>query len=396
MNVLSRITIEGKTPFDQARLDRLMEEAGIDVLIATAKHTVQYLLGGYRYIIFHSMDPIGHSRYLPVVIYHKGRPDHAAYVGNVMEAHEKEVAPFWTPSVYLKSWGSVDAAVEAAAHLKALGLADARIGIEPSFLPCDAFTTLQSELGAPRFKDATHVLERMRSVKTSEELENLRLASELVTDSMLAVVASHGEGSTKAEIIEALRREETSRGLFFEYALVSMGTSFNRAASAQAWRKGDVMSLDSGGNYRGYTGDICRMAVLGEPDSELGELLTEIENVQQAAFSCVAAGRKGRDLISKPDEVLKASPIAPYTEYFAHGMGLVFHEAPFLVTNRPVAYEGVDADRPLAAGMVISVETTMKHPRRGFIKLEDTIAVTADGYEMFGTRGRGWNIGGTG
>ena len=45
--------------------------------------------------------------------------------------------------------------------------------------------------------------------------------------------------------------------------------------------------------------------------------------------------------------------------------------------------------------MVISVETTMLHPTRGFIKLEDTLAVTANGYEMFGDSGRGWNRGGT-
>jgi Xaa-Pro aminopeptidase len=45
--------------------------------------------------------------------------------------------------------------------------------------------------------------------------------------------------------------------------------------------------------------------------------------------------------------------------------------------------------------MVISIETTLQHQRRGFIKLEDTIAVTDDGWEAFGDRGRGWNLGGT-
>ena len=52
---------------------------------------------------------------------------------------------------------------------------------------------------------------------------------------------------------------------------------------------------------------------------------------------------------------------------------------------------GVDAENSLQAGMVISVETTMQHPQRGFIKLEDTVAVTADGFELFGAEGRGWN-----
>lgn len=41
--------------------------------------------------------------------------------------------------------------------------------------------------------------------------------------------------------------------------------------------------------------------------------------------------------------------------------------------------------------MVLSIETTLAHPRRGFVKLEDTVAVTAEGYEAFGDAGRGWS-----
>jgi hypothetical protein len=36
--------------------------------------------------------------------------------------------------------------------------------------------------------------------------------------------------------------------------------------------------------------------------------------------------------------------------------------------------------------MVISIETAMAHPRRGFIKLEDTVAVTEEGCEGFGDK----------
>jgi Xaa-Pro aminopeptidase len=41
--------------------------------------------------------------------------------------------------------------------------------------------------------------------------------------------------------------------------------------------------------------------------------------------------------------------------------------------------------------MVLSVETTLTHPTRGFIKLEDTIAVTEAGSEGFGDVARDWN-----
>jgi Xaa-Pro aminopeptidase len=74
-------------------------------------------------------------------------------------------------------------------------------------------------------------------------------------------------------------------------------------------------------------------------------------------------------------------------------MGLISHEAPRLSSRAPVPYPGDDADKPLQAGMVISIETTMHHPLRGFIKLEDTVAVTETGWEAYGDFGRGWNRG---
>lgn len=394
MNIASRDAAALAVPFDQVRVDRIMEGAGLDVLLATSKHNVQYLLGGYKFIFFAAMDAIGHSRYLPVLVYEKGAPQHAGYVGNRMETGEHQVHPFWTPAVHTSCWGTVDAAEAAAAHLKKIGQDRARIGYEPSFMSADAYQALRSALPDATFVDATHALERIRAIKTPAEIDKLREASERITDSMLAVFSAMGEGASKSAIVSALRREETNRDLMFEYCLITIGSSHNRAVSAQTWQKGEVLSLDSGGNYHGYIGDLCRMGILGEPDTELQQLLAEIESVQQAAFSKCAPGTLGGDMIAHAEKALKSLENAPHTDFFAHGMGLITHEAPFLMTNHPVAYEGVDAAHPLEPGMVLSVETTMLHPRRGFIKLEDTVAITASGHELLGDRGRGWNIGG--
>jgi Xaa-Pro aminopeptidase len=387
-------TSDGFTPPDLARIDRLMEAAGLDALVVTSKHNVQYLLGGYRFIFFSAMDAIGHSRYLPVVVYRRGSPDHAAYIGNKMEGGEHANRPFWTPTVLPACWGSVDAAQAAVEHLVKIGIAGGRIGIEPGFLPADAWRVMAGVLGEDHLKDATGMLEEMRAIKTPAELDLLRQASELITDSMQATMAAAGEGWTKHQIIEELRRQETMRGLHFDYCLITLGASHNRAGSGQVWRRGEVISLDSGGNFHGYIGDLCRMGVLGEPDDELVDLLGQVESVQQAAFAKVAPGVLGGDLVAAGQAALRAIPSAGFTDFFAHGMGLISHEVPFLMTNHPVAYEGVDAARPLEPGMVLSVETTMLHPTRGFIKLEDTLAVTATGHEMYGERARGWNRGG--
>ena len=166
MNVAPGKNAVSTIPFDHARVDRLMEEAGIDVLLATSKHNTQYLLGGYKFIFFAAMDAIGHSRYLPVVVYEKGGPDHAAYIGNRMEGAEHQNNPFWTPTVHAACWGTLDAANLAVEHLAKIGKGGARIGIEPAFLPSDAYTLIRKALPDARLVDATHTLERVRAIKT--------------------------------------------------------------------------------------------------------------------------------------------------------------------------------------------------------------------------------------
>jgi len=380
-------------PFDSQRLDRLMEEAGIDVLLATSKHNVQYLLGGHRAFFFDYMDAMGLSRYLPIVIYPKGAPDKAAFFGHRLENHQREVTAFWTPEQNCTSSGSVDVMKKAAEHVRKIGKVR-RIGVEMAFLPMDSAAALRSALPETNIVDALFVLERLRARKSPAELEMVRIASERVIDSMQAVIARHGAGTTKQELADALKVEEVNRGLTFEYCLIAAGASHNRAPSPQRWEEGDVLSLDSGGNFHGYIGDLARMAILGEPDAELVDLLAEIEDIQRASMKPVKAGVMGGDIYASAEARLAKSKQHNHMHFLAHGMGLVSHEAPRLTATGPVPYDAYDATRPLETGMVVSVETTLMHPKRGFIKLEDTIAVTDAGYEIYGEGARGWNRGG--
>jgi Xaa-Pro aminopeptidase len=380
-------------PFDSARLDDLLDEAGMDAVVVCSKHNIQYLLGGYRFFFFDHFDAIGISRYLPFFVYIKGRPDQSTYVGHGMESYEKALGKFWTPS-FQTAGATLDSAQRVVDHLRKLGPSLKRVGIERAFLPADAAELVARELPGVALAEAHLPLERLRARKTREELDLLRTASEFVVDSMLAVIASHGPGATKTELVEALRREEVNRGLTFEYCLITAGTSRNRAPSDEVWGVGDILSLDSGGNYKGYIGDLCRMAIQGEPDGELQELLGEVDEIQMAARKPIQAGANGGEIYASAGEVLKRSSRANSIEFVAHGMGLISHEAPRLTSHGPVPYPAYDVDRPLESGMVISIETTIAHPRRGFIKLEDTVAVTDDGWEAFGDRGRGWNLAG--
>jgi Xaa-Pro aminopeptidase len=382
-------------PFDADRLDRLMDEAGIDVLLTTSKHNVQYLLGGHRAFFFESMDAMGLSRYLPVLVYPKGARQKAGYFGHRMEGFQKENDPFWVSESQTNSSGTVDTMQKAIDYVRKLGAKPRRIGAELAFLPVDAGTALGNAFPDSEIVDALFVLERLRAVKSPEELRKLRIASERVIESMLAVIANHAPGATKQELTEALRREETNRGLTFDYCLITAGASLNRAPSEQKWGKGDVLSLDSGGNYHGYIGDLCRMAIHGEPDAELEDLLAEIEAIQRASMKPIKAGAMGSVIYAAAEPLVHKSKHHNHMHFLAHGMGLVSHEAPRLTATGPVPYDAYDADRPLERAMVVSVETTLQHPQRGFIKLEDTVVVTDTGFDIYGEGGRGWNRGGT-
>jgi Xaa-Pro aminopeptidase len=395
MNISAQHSSSLKTPFDHKRLDRLMDEAGIDVLVVTSKHNVQYLTGGHRAHFFDYMDAVGISRYLPVFVYAKGAPDKAAFFGNRLEKFQLQADPVWTPETQATTNNSSEAINQAIAHIRKIGVKPKRIAFEFGFMPYDAATILRAAFPDANYVDALFVLETQRLVKSADELAKLKIASDSVIESMQAVIAKHGPGSSKKELVEALRREETNRGLTFEYCLITCGTSLNRAPTDQVWGEGEILSLDSGGNFHGYIGDICRMAIHGEPDAELVDLLGEIETIQRAAFNATKPGVPGKAIYAAADPLVKKSKHHNHMDFLAHGMGLVSHEAPRLAPNSPMKYPDDHANTPLEAGMVISIETTLQHPTRGFIKLEDTVIVTDKGHEVYGEGIRGWNRGGT-
>ena len=287
-------------PFDTALLDTLMAAAGLDLLLVTSKHNVQYMLGGHRALFFDYMDAMGVSRYVPVIVYPRGAAAQTGYIGHRTETNQAQVAPFWMEAAQTTSWGSVDAIEKAVAYAKQQGFAMARIGIEAAFLPFDSGQMLARLTPGSELVDALDLLERLRMRKTPQEIALLRTASEQVAAAMLDVFAGCVPGMTKRDLTDQLRQHETDRGLTFEYCLIAAGSSHNRAPSDQVIEAGDVINLDSGANKHGYIGDIARMGIVGTPDSELVDLLGLIDELQQAAFRAVRPGALGPSYMPDP------------------------------------------------------------------------------------------------
>ncbi|MBV8216504.1 MAG: aminopeptidase P family protein [Verrucomicrobia bacterium] len=378
-------------PFSTAKLDALLDESGIDLLLVTSKHNVQYLLGGYRYYFFEHFDTIGLGRYLPVLGYPKGNLDQAFYVGSGDEGWGIEVFPFWPQRISTEAWTSTEAARIAAQYVKSLGLKAPKVGLELEFWTANAWETLRADLPGVTFVDSTEVLEELRAAKSPEELDQLRKAAAAIVDSMVATFHWLREGMTEKDIVEHLRVEETSRGLDYGFTLIATGPTFSRGASNRSIAAGEIISIDTGGQWRGYLADMARMGVLGEPTALMKEMLDEVSSVQAAARTPIKAGALGVTIYDSALQALAACPHRGDMHFVAHGMGLIPHEAPRLTASGPIPYSDKHAKRSLETGMVLSIETHVKHPEVGFVKLEDTVAVTDSGWEAFGDWGRGWN-----
>ncbi len=337
------------TPFDSAKLDRLLEDAGVEVVLATSAHNVRYLLGGYRFFFFEHFNAIGLSAYLPCVGYQRGHRENAFYIGNPMEARSLELEPLWLGRLDTSSWTAPDTARAAAAFLRRLGLQGATIAIERSFIPDDARAVLGQELPGATFVEALPLLTELRAIKRPDELALLRIVADEVVGAMTAVIGAAAAGDTTRALAERLRIEETRRGLVSEYCLVAAGPSSHRAPSDTPWLPGRALSLDSGASLRGYVGDLARMGCMGAPTARMEDLLAQVEAVQQAARSEVAPGRAGEDVYASALAAQGECPDGTRMSFVAHGMGLIPHEAPYLTDTRTVPYPAAPPSSPLRA-----------------------------------------------
>jgi Xaa-Pro aminopeptidase len=377
--------------WDAAKLDALLADVEVGAALVSSPHNLRHLLDGYEFFLYARAPAIGLSRYQPLLGIVPGRLDRSFYVGAGNEGWALAAAPPWVPEVRAEAWSPVDAASIAAAELRRRDAAGGRVGVELSFLSGAALTTLRRELPGAELVELAPLLEELRAVKRPDELEHVRAAGEGIVGAMLATFGEVRAGMTKSEIVERFRAELTMRGSTFEYCLIAAGSSLNRAPSREELPAGGVLSLDSGGEAGGFTGDMARMAIAGEPTPQHEEALAAVDAVQRAARRTIAPGVAGGEVFAAAERELTGLPQRAHMSFLAHGMGRVTHEVPRLTSTGSPPYPATHADRPLEPGMVISIETHVADPRLGFVKLEDAVIVTGDGHEAIADLGRGWN-----
>jgi Xaa-Pro aminopeptidase len=378
-------------PFDPERFARLARAQQADVVLASTRHSVRYLTGGYYLPFFARASRFGGGRYLSFVAVPPTRLDSAFYVGRQDRALDEQdyitaFGPFWIADRRWVPRGpsmSSDAAAVAARALRGHGFAQATIAIESSFLPADAYEALRRELPEASFVNGTPLLGELRAIKQPHELARLREVHRLTAEVVRAVFMESQAGETTRQIAARVERRVGERGAAFLYSLINVGPGLLRAPSSQAWGRGRPMHLDVGAELDEYIADIARMGSVGPSPSAASALFEVCLAAQERARTSVGPGVPCGELWRVGSEAVRVGPGAEYGRFLAHGLGMVSHEPPEVTP---------ESTRALEAGMVVSIETEVRHPDVGHVKIEDSVVVTATGCEGLGDVDREWCV----
>jgi Xaa-Pro aminopeptidase len=221
------------------------------------------------------------------------------------------------------------------------------------------------------------LVEAERAVKEPGELAGIRAAAELADDVYDWLLDFGLVGRTEHEVAVALEHQMRLRGASGP-SFPSIVASAEHGALPHAEPRDvpiarDVfVTLDIGARLDGYCSDCTRTWATGSVGDELRDVYALVLRAQLSALTAIRPGPTGVEIDAVARELIADAGHADHFGHgLGHGVGLEVHEAPRLSRS--------EGEAKLEAGNVVTVEPGVYLPGRGGVRIEDLVAVTADG-----------------
>ena len=292
-----------------------------------------------------------------------------------------------------------------------LGLTGGVLGTEMDLVPARIARRLGEVFPTWSLADLSPLVLDQRGVKDEEELAATRRAAAVADAGHRAlprfVVPGVSELALAAEVEAAMRRAghegfqplrhpaARGGGVFLMsgenlamrggHGLVVTGAGLSPGLpygpSRRVLQTGDLVVLDIGSTYAGYTADESRTFVVGPTAGPQRALFAVARATEDAVLDALRPGVAVADLYAVAESVV-ARGAPPHFRpgslelpgFVGHGVGLELDEPPVLWPRD---------DARLQAGMVLAIEVEVNAPaQRTMTKLEDTVVVRPDGYEL--------------
>lgn len=262
-------------------------------------------------------------------------------------------------------------------HLSKLGLRN--LGVEEGKFTYGQFLDFQKHLSPIKLLSMDGLVEKIRSVKTKEEIDSLRKAAALTDLGWNYIKEQICPGKQEKELalnLEFYMRNQGADHISFPIIAASGLRSAlpHGIASDKIIEMGDFLTMDFGCRVNRYCSDMTRSLMVGKATDLQKRVYQTVLEAQQRALEAVKPGITGAELDHIAREIIEN---AGYGDAFGHGLGhgvgLEVHEQPL------INYKGTD---PIQAGMVITIEPGIYLPDLGGVRIEDLVLVTKDGYEV--------------
>ena len=236
--------------------------------------------------------------------------------------------------VPIVEWGGYDPSERVSARLREIGAASGRVGLvgaNAKFsmgMPYQHHERLRAALPEVELVDVTGPYQRLRLVKSDEEVEWLRRAAAMTDDAILAVAEAAVPGASEIELVaagEAAYRPQggTPRIMFLRSMAMDEPTGCLPAQnpSTRTLRRGDVVITELSASYWGYTGQIHRpIFVEAEPTPEWARMFGAAREAYDGIAAVLRPGATETDVI-RAAEPIRAAGYAIYDD-LVHGYGV--------------------------------------------------------------------------
>ena len=229
-------------------------------------------------------------------------------------------------------------------------------------------------------KEVVNDIAHLRQTKSPTEVALLEKAVRITLKAQEAAARTIAPGVMEYEVEAALeyefRRNGAERPGF--PSIVGSGpfsTILHYDKNTRRMESGDVVVVDIGAEWGGYSADVTRTyPVSGKFSPRQREIYQIVLDAQKAAMAKIRPGVTFRDIHQASSSYIRSKG---YEKYFIHGtshhIGLEVHDAG-------------STERPLEPNMVITVEPGIYISEEQLgVRIEDDVVVTPTGYRMLST-----------
>jgi len=221
-----------------------------------------------------------------------------------------------------------------------------RIGlVGAGAMPHDFVSRIQQDLTA-EFVDATDFIDRLKAIKSAEEIALIRRCAEM-QDAIFAKVAAKIRPGMRDTEVTALAQYEgrllgSEQGLFLgSSAPLGQRSDFvDRHQQGRTLRAGEHFSLliENSGPGGQYT-EIARTMVLGKASNELIDGFETVKEAQAHTLKLIKPGAAPRDIAAAHDAFMRARGLPEELRLYCHGQGYDLVERPLVRSDETMLLE---------------------------------------------------------